>query len=309
MRILVIGAGVQGSVLAADLSARGRDVTLLAGGSRGQQLMQKGLTVDYRHSPVKRTFRIPVLLSLEPDDGYDCIITAVRFTQLQDLIGILNANCSKNIILLGNDPLPDAFAAMLPKKSLLFAFCRTFGVCLPDRVRALDSRQITVGCLSARKLTKADKVLIAGIFQGTGYKVVAEPNMGDFLLCRAACMSAVSMACCRSAGDMKKLKHDRVLPDRVIDAVIEAYRALEKTGHKILPETDGNYDSPSFRRTQLRRLRQLCAADPWRGCGSSYASGAVEEQQALIERVNMLLAASGLPCPAWQELAQPAENT
>ena len=61
MRVLIIGAGVIGSNLAADLFSSGRDVTLLARGEWADTLEKNGLVIDPIFSPGKKKYRIPVI--------------------------------------------------------------------------------------------------------------------------------------------------------------------------------------------------------------------------------------------------------
>ena len=62
MRILVFGAGVIGSNLAADLFAAGRDVTILARGEWADTLEKNALIIDPIFSPRKKAYRMRIFI-------------------------------------------------------------------------------------------------------------------------------------------------------------------------------------------------------------------------------------------------------
>ena len=88
MRVLIIGAGVIGSNLAADLFSSGRGVTLLARGEWADTLENNGLVIDPIFSPGKKKYRIPVIRELGKDDIYDAVFVVMRYTQLESMIPI-----------------------------------------------------------------------------------------------------------------------------------------------------------------------------------------------------------------------------
>lgn len=80
MRILVYGAGVLGCNLARDFFRAGKDVTLLARGEWAKTIQTNGLCIQNWVFRVKSTIRVPVVTELAPDDRYDVIFVATRYT-------------------------------------------------------------------------------------------------------------------------------------------------------------------------------------------------------------------------------------
>ena len=117
-RILVFGAGVIGSNLAADLFASGCDVTLLARGDWANCIEQKGLTIKSAFLPGKKTYRIPVIRGIIANDEFDVIFVVMRYSQLDATLETLNANISKISFSLGTISLPANFWKSCRRKML-----------------------------------------------------------------------------------------------------------------------------------------------------------------------------------------------
>ena len=110
MQILVFGAGVLGCNLANNLFRAGKGVTLLARGSRAEEIRTNGLRIKNKFSPRLTVSRIPVVTELLPDDPYDVIFVVVRYTQIDAILDTLRASRAKNIIFVGNNVRAAALA-------------------------------------------------------------------------------------------------------------------------------------------------------------------------------------------------------
>lgn len=103
MKILVYGAGVLGCNLARNLFRAGKDAALLARGSWAEELQTNGLRIKDTFSPRMSVSRIPVVTALKPEDPYDVIFAAVRYTQIASVMDTLRASRAKTIIFVGNN--------------------------------------------------------------------------------------------------------------------------------------------------------------------------------------------------------------
>lgn len=305
MKILVFGAGVLGCNLARNFFRAGKDVTLLARGKWAEEIQKNGLKIKNIFSPRVSVTQIPVTTELKPQDEYDVIFVVVRYTQIDTVIDTLRKSCVKNIVFVGNNLRTVEIASLLPEKNVMFAFANSAGRRENNRVISVDMKKITIGQLRS---APSNEKMINQIFAETKYKVVYEPNMEDYLLCHAAFVLPVAFACYKCDGNLKKLKGNVDYLNRLIDANIEGYRAIQNSGHKILPKADENFESEAYRKTCLRFFKLMCATILGKICASDHAMNAIDEMSALNRDIKRFFDDNGAEYPIWSELEQECEH-
>ncbi len=238
---------------------------------------------------------------IDDEDFYDVIFVVVRYTQIESVLDTLRSSCTKNIVFVGNNVRASEIAALLPDKNVLFAFSLSAGHREADRVVSMDLKKITIGQL---RNTSSNEALIDEIFAGTKIKVVYEPNMGDYLLCHAAFVLPVAFACYKTCGDLRNLKGNIAYLNRLIDANLEGYRAIQNAGHEILPKADKDFESAAYHKTCLRFFKLMCATSLGKICVSDHAMNAVDEMNALNRDIKRFFEYTGAVYPTWQALEQ-----
>jgi 2-dehydropantoate 2-reductase len=78
MRILVVGAGVIGSVYAGKLFEAGHEVVLLARGRRLSDLRTYGIMLEDAESGQRMEATVPTLSETAAGDRYDLVLVPVR---------------------------------------------------------------------------------------------------------------------------------------------------------------------------------------------------------------------------------------
>ncbi len=299
MRILVFGAGVLGCNLARNLFRAGKEVTLLARGNWAEEIQKNGLRIKDKFSLRVSVTRIPVVTELKPEDEYDVIFVVMRYTQIDSVMDVLRANRTKNIVFVGNNVRAKALADSLPEKNVLFAFALSAGHRESDRVASIDLKKITIGQLAG---APSNEKSIGQIFDGTKYKVVYEPNMGDYLLCHAAFVIPATFACYKTDGNLKKLKGNTAYLSRMLEANIEGYRAIKNAGHEILPKEDTEFEGAAYHKTCMRFFKLMCATSLGKICASDHAMNAIDEMSALNRDLKRFFDENSAEYPVWKEL-------
>ncbi|WP_019910070.1 ketopantoate reductase family protein [Paenibacillus sp. HW567] len=99
-RILIVGAGVIGSVYALRFAQSGLDVTILARGKRLKTLQREGL--KYNVCGTNKQISIKTIETLDDVDIYDFIFVSVRYDQSEAALSAIQHNRSKTIVTLTN---------------------------------------------------------------------------------------------------------------------------------------------------------------------------------------------------------------
>lgn len=121
-RILVMGAGVNGSVCAAALHRAGSDVTVLARGKRLEEL-QGGIEIEDPLKGTRTVTHVPVVDRLASEDIYEYVLVVVRKNQVRDLLPVLAQNQSQSVVFMVNTASgPDEWIAALGAKRVMLGF-------------------------------------------------------------------------------------------------------------------------------------------------------------------------------------------
>ena len=91
MKVLVFGAGVQGTVFAVRLARAGHHVTLVARGERATFLREHGAVIDDAVSNNRIACKLSVIEHVAPDVQADVCFVTVRREQLDDAVQALAA--------------------------------------------------------------------------------------------------------------------------------------------------------------------------------------------------------------------------
>ncbi len=116
MRVVVVGVGCIGSVVAAHFARAQHEVTLVARGERGRSLLRDGLRVRDGRDQV---FSLPIAKDLASAQG-DLLIVCVQMQQVCELLPALARHpASRVCFLLNAHPVPASWADALGERLIL----------------------------------------------------------------------------------------------------------------------------------------------------------------------------------------------
>jgi 2-dehydropantoate 2-reductase len=305
-RILVIGAGVNGSICAVGLYNAGFDVTLLARGKRYGELKDQGIVIEDPFKKTRSVSKVPVINALGPEDCYEYILVIIRKNQVSDLLPILARNGSPNIVFMVNNPSgPDIFIDALGKERILLGFVFGAGKRVGSVIHGIGSAGSSMGAtpfgeLDGRITPRLTRLV--DIFNRAGLNAKISTGISDYLATHAALVAPLAHLLIQYHCDnyaMARAPADLYL---LVNALRETFKVLRAVGIKITPGGAATIIqvTPGF--ILVAAMRILLGTRFAEVGGAWHCTQAPDEMHQLGVELMTLVDKSGLPAPALRKL-------
>jgi len=225
LRIVVLGAGVQGTVFAVRLTLAGHEVTLVARPDRAAELRREGATIQDAGTLLVRARVLPVLERLPSDFAADMCLVTVRRDQIEPVLpDLLAAIAIPQVVLLGNHANhTDRLLAVLGRSRTVLAFPGIAGYREGTMIRYSDiPQQHTAVEESAQD--------VVSLFREAGFRVDSVRDMNAWLQRHAVFIAAIAGALYENGCDARRLAQNGETVRRFVVAVREGWLAQDREG-------------------------------------------------------------------------------
>lgn len=303
-KILVIGAGVNGSICAVGLYNAGFNVKVLARGKRFEEIESKGIIIEDEFRHTRSVTHLPVVSILRPKDYYDYILVAVRKNQVYDLLPVLSKNISPNIVFMINNPSgPEEYTKTLDKKRVMLGFGFGGGRREGDVIRAIipKSRWFAApfGEIDGSITPRLERLV--SILRQAGFHVEVSRNMPDWQSTHAALVPCFAVPVMKYNLDVKALAKSTTDIGLMVDAMRETLDVLDALGIRVTPRSTYFIRYlPRFMLVWI--LRRMLPSKFMEVGGVWHVSQAPDEMEELAKELGALVEKSGLPVPELKKL-------
>ncbi len=305
MKILIFGAGVLGSIYAAKLQEAGSQVTLVARGTRYQQLQEHGVVLRHFQTGQESVTQVPVVDAMPAEEHYDICLVLVQKTQLQSALNALRVNRKIPAFVFMNNTAegPDAMVAALGRDRVLMGHANAGGERSGHVVDYMLAETMTFGELDG-KITERLRSLQTA-FEKAGIGVSLNRNIDAWKKYHVALAVPLSYAVYAANGCNYELAKNRHLITHAMNGIREGVRALTKLDYPVEPSKlkfllyiPNILVVPLFQRVMNTPLLDIG--------GARHIRNAAAEMIALDEEFQHLVNQSGVPTPSIDKLRQKA---
>jgi 2-dehydropantoate 2-reductase len=301
-RILVIGAGVNGSICAVRLFDAGIDVTLLARGSRFASIREQGVIIDDPFKNTRTVTKVPVIDALQPDDVYDYVLIVVRKNNVPDLLPVLAANKSPNLVFMINNPEgPDAFVRALGARRVMLGFVFGAGKRDGDIIRAISPKGLATpfGEIGGERTERLRRLVT--ILRSAGLNARTETRMNDWLAAHAALVAPFAVLLIKHGTDNYALAKSKEDVHALVEGMRETLAVLRALGHRVVPNSTNILRIvPRFLLVPI--VRAFLSTRIAEVGGAWHCSQAPDEMAELARELGSMVEHSGQPAPTLRRI-------
>jgi 2-dehydropantoate 2-reductase len=297
MRVLVVGAGVIGTVYGAQLAAAGSTVWVLSHGPRTDDLAAQGLCAH----DVLGGGRAEAETIVVPDASgeYDIVLVAVRRDQLASACAELAVLAGKPaIVFFGNNPAGRAAITGDMTGDIYLGFPGVGGVMTSGTADYVRIRQQPT---ALQQTSDSRLAALESALSSRGFAVQRVADMDGWLAYHAAFVTCIAAALYRCGTDPIRLAADRATLTLMCQAITGAFAALRTSGTAGLPHNLAVLHSPLLRAVAIRYWARTMRSPMGELCFAAHCRHAEAEMRALAHEVAARIGDS----PALAELLGP----
>jgi 2-dehydropantoate 2-reductase len=227
MKIMILGAGAQGTLYGVLLARAGHDVTFIARGSRAEELRDRGAATEEVLRGRTDNLRLPVAKKLAPYMQADLCLVAVRREQIADVLPDLAAasRAGRIVLMINHANGSEEIFDVLGRSRIVLAFPGAAGCIEAGVDRYIEVREQPTA-------VEANARDVISLFRSAGLRVAPVVDMDAWLRRHAVFVTAAAGAIYEVGGDSQRLALDREGVSTFILAVREGWSALDRRGVK-----------------------------------------------------------------------------
>ena len=277
MKVLLVGAGVIGTVYGAHLAVAGNTVAVLSHGLRTGEVAAGGLSArDVLSGAVARaeTAVVP-----DASGDYDLVLVAVRRDQLPSACaGLTGLAAQPAIVFFGNNPAGRAAITGDMAGDTYLGFPGIGGVMTDGTADYVRIRQQPT---ALQQTSDPRLAALEAALRDRGFAVQRVTDMDGWLIYHAAFIACVAAALFRCETDPVRLAGDRATLTLMCQAITEAFAALRASGTAGLPRNLAVLHSPLLKVVAVRYWARTMRSPTGELCFAAHTRHAPAEMRAL----------------------------
>lgn len=302
MRVLIVGAGVIGSVYAGRLLAAGHAVTLCARADRLAELKESALVLEDAQTGQRVCHKVGVVGPTQVAGvRCDIALVAVRRDQMITILPLLQT-LGTDVVFFGNaaglvTPLTEA---MGPRA--LFGFPAAAGVRDGAAVRFVLIRQQKTMIADPGHPRSARVLALARMFRTGRFPTTIAADADDWLTAHAAFVVPLALALYRAGVQPLLLAADEQLLRMIVQATRQAFGALAAAGNTEIPRNLHWLYVRLPERFAMHYWRRILSGPRGELWFAAHTRSAPEEMASLAHALRSAIDRTGYRAPALDEL-------
>jgi len=224
-RVIIFGAGVQGTIYGVRLANAGHDVRFVARATRAKELAESGAIIENAFTGSRAVSRNPEVTSITESSHADFCFVTVRREQLEEVVSTLAAaeGIARVVLMVNHANGSEGLIERLGRERMVLAFPGMAGEMRDGIVRYVEV---------AEQRTAIDALAtdVTDLLKSAGFRVSRVEDMDSWLRRHAVFITAIGGALYDVDLNARRLASDDERMLNFVAPVRESWREMDRRG-------------------------------------------------------------------------------